>query len=379
MLTPKRLLGALIRRRALIQQTLVFRGARRSPLTETVLFQAFEGKTVGDSPLAIMLELSTRKTGLELFYVVSSEAQRDPENCQKLVYGSAKWVRALATAKYIVSNNNLPEFFEKREGQCYLQTWHGTPLKRLGRDTTNAAASSHYISSMNREAASWDYLVSPSPYCTEILPRALGFEGQILESGYPRNDALTGEKSKRDAIRSLLGVSAAEKLVLYAPTWRDSKRTLTGAWAGVNFFEAKLPSGFRMMFRGHNNTHSAHKSDLAGEAIDVTTYPNINDLYLAADVLVTDYSSVMFDFSITGKPMAFLAPDLDDYKKNRGFYFDFEADAPGPIFVSSADLVKALPTLSTDEPKYSAWRKKFNPLEDGFAAKRVVDAVWGSK
>lgn len=379
MLTPKRLLGALIRRRALIQQTLVYRSARRGSLANSAIFQAFEGKTVGDSPLAIMRELHGRKTGLDLFYVVASQAQEIPSGAQKLVYGTAKWAQALATSKYIVSNNNLPEFFAKREGQTYLQTWHGTPLKRLGRDTTSAAASAHYNSVMNREAAGWDYLISPSPYCTEILPRALGFEGEALEAGYPRNDSLTTDKEARAAVRAKLGVAEAETLVLYAPTWRDSKRTLTGAWAGVNFFEAKLPAGYRMMFRGHNNTRSAHKSKLAGDAIDVTSYPDINALYLAADVLVTDYSSVMFDFSVTGKPMAFLTPDLAEYKKNRGFYFDFEAEAPGPIFTSSSDLVKALPTLSANDKKYSAWRAKFNPLEDGLAAKRVVDAVWGGK
>ena len=326
-----------------------------------------------------MLELAKRKTAIELFYVVVSDDQEVPENCQKVVYGSSKWVRLLATAKFIVSNNNLPEFFVKREGQTYLQTWHGTPLKRLGHDTSRSSASKHYVASMDREAATWDFLISPSPYCTNILPRALGFKGKVLETGYPRNDALTSEKPNRDSIRTALGVGTSETLVLYAPTWRDSKRTLTGAWAGVNFFEAELPSGYRMMFRGHSNTRNAHTSGLAGDAIDVTSYPNINDLFLAADVLVTDYSSVMFDFSVTGKPMAFLAPDLDDYKKNRGFYFDFEAEAPGPIFVSSADLVKALPSLSKTNQKYSAWRKKFNPLEDGSAAARVVDAVWGNK
>lgn len=379
MLTPKRLLGALLRRRALIQQTLVYRITRKTPLNDVAVFQSFEGKTVGDSPYAIMLELAKRKSGLDLYYVVESLGQHVPSGVNKLVYGSAAWVEALARSKYIVANNNLPEFFSKRPGQTYVQTWHGTPLKRLGRDITSGAASAHYIASMAREAAGWDYLVSPSAYCTEILPRALGFEGRVIETGYPRNDSLTNDKKSRDALRAELGVSKTETLVLYAPTWRDSKRTMSGAWAGVNFFDADLPAGFRLMFRGHNNTKSAHKTSLAGDAIDVTNYPNVNDLFLAADVLVTDYSSVMFDFSVTGKPMAFLVPDLAEYEANRGFYFNFAATAPGPVFASAAELVKSLPTIGSNGKKYAAWRKKFNPLEDGRAAKRVVDAVWGVK
>jgi CDP-glycerol glycerophosphotransferase len=372
------LLGALLRRRSLIQQTLVYRVARSLPLNDVAVFQSFEGRTVGDSPYEIMNELRKRESGLDLAYVVRSANQQVPAGVRKVVYGSADWVSMLARSKYLVTNNNLPEFFSKRDGQVYLQTWHGTPLKRLGSDITTGAASSFYVSAMAREAAGWDYLVSPSPFCSEVLPRALGFSGKVLESGYPRNDRLVTDSETRGRVRASLGVSDSEVLVLYAPTWRDSKRTMSGAWAGVNFFDASLPAGFRLMFRGHNNTKSAHKSALAGGAIDVTNYPDVTDLFLAADVLVTDYSSVMFDFSVTGKPMAFLVPDLAEYEANRGFYFDFRAEAPGPLFFSASELVAALGNLGDYSAKYSAWQKKFNPHEDGKSAVRVVNSVWGA-
>lgn len=378
MISPKRLLGALLRRRALLQQTIAFRNAQSSPLSDSAIFQAFEGRTIGDSPFEIMNELKVRSLGIELIYVVRSRNQQLPEGVRAVVHGSAEWVRALATSKFVVANNNLPEFFTKRAGQTYVQTWHGTPLKRLGTDITTGAASKFYVSTMAREAAGWDYLISPSPYCTEILPKALGFKGKVLESGYPRNDRLVSDEGTRARVRKSLGVAEGETLVLYAPTWRDSKRTLTGAWAGVNFFDARLPDGYRLMFRGHNNTKSAHKSALAGGAIDVTNYPDVTDLFLAADVLVTDYSSVMFDFSVTGKPMAFLVPDLAEYEANRGFYFDFRAEAPGPMFASATELVAEIGSLGDYSAKYAAWHKKFNPHEDGKASVRVVNSVWGS-
>lgn len=340
------------------------------------MFQAFEGRTVGDSPYAIMNEVRSRKLGLELYFVVRHPSDVAPSGVKTVIYGSPEWCRLLATAEFLVTNNNLPEFFQKRIGQTYVQTWHGTPLKRLGRDIETSAASNHYVKSVAREAAGWDYLVSPSRYFTDILPMALGFEGRVIETGYPRNDALVADSAAREATRKKLGVSADEKLVLYAPTWRDTKQSLTGAWAGVNFFDAELPKGYRLMFRGHNNTKGSHKSALAGNAIDVTNYPDVNELFLAADVLVTDYSSVMFDFSVTGKPMAFLVPDLAEYEANRGFYFDFRAEAPGPLFASATELVGAIGLLGDYSAKYVAWQRKFNPHEDGKSASRVVDLVW---
>jgi CDP-glycerol glycerophosphotransferase len=147
----------------------------------------------------------------------------------------------------------------------------------------------------------------------------------------------------------------------------------------VNFLQGSLGENVTVLFRGHTNTHSAHSALVAGGAVDVTNYKNVAELYLAADVLVTDYSSSMFDFSVTGKPMIFLAPDFDEYVANRGFYFDFEKLAPGPILRDSSFLRKALESIDSQQAiyaqKYLAWQQKFNKLEDGLASKRVVDAT----
>lgn len=387
LLEPRRLFGIISRRRAIVQQTLVYRSERKKPLLEAALFQSFEGATVGDSPLQIALELAKRNTGLELFYVVKKSNQQVPAGLSTVIFGSRKWLSLLARAQYLTANNNLPEFFSKRDGQTYVQTWHGTPLKRLGRDIETNAASPFYIAAMAREAAGWNYLISPSNYCTQILPKALGYQGEVLEVGYPRNDHLTDLHAAaiRAKLRDQLGVKVTETLVLYAPTWRDTKRTATGAWAGVNFFgsAANLPQGFRLAFRGHNNTAKNNSGKTANGAIDVTSYPDITELYLAADILVTDYSSSMFDFSVTGKPMMFLVPDLEEYEANRGFYFDFRSEAPGKLYDNAealiADLPKAKQINVQYAVKYAQWRQMFNPLEDGHAAARTVDKVWGTK
>jgi CDP-glycerol glycerophosphotransferase len=232
---------------------------------------------------------------------------------------------------------------------------------------------------MDREASYWDYLVSPSAYCSEIFPSTFGYKGTILETGYPRNDILINQASKRDLIRRSLGIADGKQVVLYAPTWRDSKRTATGNWKPVNFLPESLGDNVTVLFRGHTNTHLAHSAQVVPGTIDVTNYKNVAELYLAADVLVTDYSSSMFDFSVTGKPMIFLAPDFDEYVASRGFYFDFEQLAPGPILRDSSFLRKSLESIDSQRAEYAqrylAWQMKFNKLEDGLASKRVVDAT----
>ena len=302
-----------------------------------------------------------------------------PEGAKGVRHGSIAWLKALASSKVLVNNTNFPGYFRKRSGQTYIQTWHGTPLKRLGRDIVDVVPTGSYLRMMDREASYWDFLVSPSAYCTEIFPSTFGYKGTILETGYPRNDILINQASKRDLIRRSLGIADGKQVVLYAPTWRDSKRTATGNWKPVNFLPESLGDNVTVLFRGHTNTHLAHSAQVAPGTIDVTNYKNVAELYLAADVLVTDYSSSMFDFSVTGKPMIFLAPDFDEYVASRGFYFDFEQLAPGPILRDSSFLRKSLESIDSQKIEYAqrylAWQMKFNKLEDGLASKRVVDAT----
>ena len=376
-------MGALNRRRADWLRGSIFRGFKNAPIENAVLFESFQGKVVGDSPLDIFREVARTRADLKLYFTVLPGKTVAPDGAIGLVHGSREWLKVLATAKYLVNNTNFPPYFAKKPDQIYLQTWHGTPLKRLGHDIEDAAPLPVYLNMMDREARSWNYLISPNKFCSEIFPRAFRYVGELLETGYPRNDRLVNQpEGLRESVRRKLGVDVQTKLVLYAPTWRDYKRTATGNWQTVNYIDSTtvMPEGFRLAFRGHTNTHAAHSAGVAGDAIDVTNYPDVTELYLAADVLITDYSSVMFDFSVTGKPILFLAPDIAEYESKRGFYFDFAAEAPGPIYSNVGEIIGALKNLpavsETFASKYDAWCKKFNSLEDGGAAKRVVQRVF---
>ena len=377
--SPTRILGALRRRQLDWFRGAVYRFFSRSKISNSILFESFQGKVIGDNPYAIFTEVLSRNPKFELLFTVNSKTKA-PEGSRGVKHGSIAWLKALATSRVLVNNTNFPGYFRKRSEQRYIQTWHGTPLKRLGRDIADVVPTGSYLKMMDREASFWDFLVSPSEYCTQIFPSTFGYKGTILETGYPRNDILVNRTNDRDFIRKSLGITdTKQQVVLYAPTWRDSKRTATGNWKPVNFLQGSLGDNVTVLFRGHTNTHSAHSAQVAGGAIDVTEYKNVAELYLAADVLVTDYSSSMFDFSVTGKPMIFLAPDLDDYVAKRGFYFDFEKLAPGPIIRDSSFLRKALENIDTQKvdyaDRYLAWQHKFNKLEDGLASKRVVDAT----
>jgi CDP-glycerol glycerophosphotransferase len=376
--SPSRILGALRRRQLDWFRGAIYRFFSSSKLSNSILFEAFQGKVIGDNPYAIFQEVLSRNPSFELLFTTGSKTKA-PEGAKGVRHGSIAWLKALASSKVLINNTNFPGYFRKRPGQVYIQTWHGTPLKRLGRDIVDVVPTGSYLRMMDREASFWDYLVSPSGYCSEIFPSTFGYKGTILETGYPRNDILINQASKRDLIRRSLGIADGQQVVLYAPTWRDSQRTATGNWKPVNFLPGSLGDNVTVLFRGHTNTHSAHTAQVARGTIDVTNYKNVAELYLAADVLVTDYSSSMFDFSVTGKPMIFLAPDFDDYVAKRGFYFDFEQIAPGPILRDSSFLRKALEGIDSQKSEYAqrylAWQMKFNKLEDGLASKRVVDAT----
>jgi CDP-glycerol glycerophosphotransferase len=375
----------LRRRRVELERSLRFQKAQGQPMRDAVLFESFAGKMVGDNPKGIHDELVGRGTSLEVLWTVSRPDLAVPEGARAVLHGSQEWIEALATSRYLVNNTNFPPYFRKAPEQVYCQTWHGTPLKRLAHDMPPGAITDAFLALYDREAAAWDFLVAANEFSAETLSRAFGYHGLILTAGYPRNDRLvTTGPQERQAIRERLGVpDPDERLLLYGPTWRESRRTTMGQFAPVNHLDpsSPLPDGWRLAFRGHSHTHGAHDPSVAGSALDVTAYPDVTDLLIAADALLTDYSSLMFDFAVTGRPMLFLAPDLAHYQGSRGFYLDFQAEAPGPILSTSDEVVARLadmPALEEEfSARYAAWNARFNSLEDGHAARRVVDAVFG--
>ena len=353
-----------------------------------VLFESFNGRSVGDSVLAIHDELRAQNVGLRFRWAVADLNTPVPEGATPVLLHSRDYMDALHNARYLVNNNNFPFYFRKRPGQTYIQTWHGTPLKQIGDHVPSANLSLSYRQLMKREAGYWDVLLAQNDFAAEVLPEAFGYRGRVLNLGYPRNDALTGAAAadRRILVRRQLGLSDDQQVALYAPTWRDNVSVSTG-YALVSHLDSDVARGALgedsvLLLRGHANT--AHdKAKAATGVLDVTSYPNINDLILASDVLITDYSSVMFDYCVTGKPILFLTPDLDEYRDViRGFYLDLEDIAPGPICRDNAELAEALselvPLKLAYAARYARFVDRFASNDDGAAAQRVTEVLFGS-
>lgn len=358
----------------------------------TVLFHAYLGAQATDSSLAISKYLLENRPEIRVIWATISETVEIPEGSERVILNSKRWYDALASAGYLVHNIYFDPWFELKPGQKYIQTWHGTPLKSINLSYWRGIGRQQaWIDRMVNQARSWTYLLSPSPYYSEIVAQESGFEGQILEMGYPRNDELAVNSysdQRRYDVRRQFGFQTTDRVVLYAPTWREHLSSRSWQAEMVQFLDSQalmndLGDGYKLLIRGHgHNARTASSKEGDSNVLDVTHYPNINDLYLAADVIVTDYSSVMFDAVVANKPLVFFVPDLDEYNSSaRGVYLDLAQIAPGPLVFAQHELVETLRNFDsmglTSTDSYRLFKEKFAPLDDGCSTKRVVEEIWG--
>jgi CDP-glycerol glycerophosphotransferase len=346
---------------------------------ELVLYNGWWGK-YSDSPRAIFEELRDRDGPYRHVWILE-DPDAAPEGASAVTPGSLAYIRQTGLARYIVSNNTLPGYFRKKRGTTYLQTWHGTPLKRIGFDIDRPSFndSARYFKELRREVRAWDFLVAPNHFSGDVFRNAFEYGGQMLETGYPRNDMLLAEDraAVRAHTRKELGIADNERAVLYAPTWRDDDTFSTELDLGA------LAREYIVLLRSHRIVADTVTVRDSPRVRNVSDRDDPGELLLAADVLVTDYSSMMFDFAVTGKPIVFFTYDLEHYRDElRGFYFDFAADAPGPLTRTTGELIEALSDLEGVRVRYAdryrSFRARFCALEDGHATERVVDAVFGA-
>ena len=376
--------------------------ARQIDVDKSVFFfEAYGGRGYACSPRAIYEHMCSDDRFADATFVWSFKEGCAPKDeplldrAALVQRGSPDYYEALALSGTIVLNTRLPEYVWPKPGQTYVQCWHGTPLKRLGYDvqveTSNVMnTTSELAERFGMDAQKWTYLLSPSPYTSEHLCDAFGLPGErraqtVLEVGYPRNDVLVANRSNvnlRDALREKLGVPEGKRALLYAPTWRDDQYTDGVGYSFdlmVDFDELRsaLGSEWVVLFRPHY--YIANSFDFGaqeGFVIDVSKVGDVNDLYLAADALLTDYSSTMFDFANLRRPLLLYCPDLQEYMTTtRGFYFDIH-EVPGPLCSTMSDLLQALCNLGdyweTYGASYDSFVERFCSLEDGHAAERVV-------
>ena len=363
-----------------------------------VFFECFLGQSYGDQPKYIYEEMLRRGMDKEYTLVWGlRENKMDlpiPGKCKKVRYLSLRYFWTVLRSQTIINNSRFPYFLVTNPKSFFLQTWHGTPLKRLGLDQDEVympnTTTERYKANILRSSRQWDYMLSQNRFSSERFCSAFALKPeQMLEFGYPRNDILslpTEEQQKIvDKVRTALSIPKGKRIVMYAPTFRDddtkqAKYNHTFPF-DLNAMARDLGEDTVLLLRLHYLvSQTVGKEIKEPNIIDASSYPDITELYLTADTMITDYSSVMFDYAITKKPMVFYMYDLENYRdKLRGFYFDL-SELPGPMTEHYEEMIAyaaAPECFETDyREKYDAFRAKFNYLDDGKAAARTVDKVF---
>lgn len=358
-----------------------------------VLFESNVGRNYAGNVRAIYEESVKRGLDqtLRCYYVFEDIKTAIPGGAMKIKRLGFRYFYILARAGVWVSDTRFPLFVVKREQNTYIQTWHGTPLKKLALDMEQVFMDGEsdlrqYKENFCVSSRTWDYLVSQNAFSTEIFRRAFAYDKQILEIGYPRNDCLIRPSHPEVSAdrKAKMGLPAGKKIILYAPTWRDDE------YYGHGRYKFNPHLDFRAMMEALSDQYVmlVKYHYLVQDLVDWSPYRGfiyefdqgceISDLYLAADLLITDYSSVMFDYSLLRRPMFFYAYDLAKYKNNlRGFYFDFEQEAPGPISLTSEKLIRDI--LDYDmvvyDEKYRKFMEKYNHADDGRASEKITGLI----
>lgn len=375
-----------------------YRGVSKLPrLKNVVVFESFHGKRYSDSPRAIYEYMKKNNPEFKLIWSVDKKSVElfEQLNVPYVRRFSLKWLLLFPRAQYWVNNARLATWMKRPENTHYLQTWHGTPLKKLGIDIEEVhmpgTKTDTYRKNIVEESKNWSYLVGPNAYSSEILARAFAFDGEVIESGYPRNDVLTNYSPEQvEKIRHSLNIPKDKKVILYAPTWRDDQFFKKGKYRfefqfDLDKMKQQYGDDFVLVVRMHYLV--AEQFDFAaydGFIIDASDYYDIADLYLISDLLITDYSSVFFDYATLNRPIIFYMYDLDDYRDRlRGFYFDIESEAPGKIVKTEDELflemTRALAEGHLDTDQFNRFAERFCEWEDGHSTERVVNRVFYNK
>ena len=367
------------------------------PNENIILFESSNGRNYTGNPKSVYEEILNQGLDKEIKCVWSFD-QTNTEikgNAKKVKRSFFKFLYySLRSGAWVFDSRHL-YYLRKNKKTKYIQTWHGTPLKKLGLDMDYIDMSGNqdikqYHDDFRKNTSLWQYLISQNSYSSEIFRHAFDFKGEMLEIGYPRNDILINKNNAEDIdeIKTRLNIPKDKKVILYAPTWRDNEYYEKGKYkfaTEMDFDQMKseLSDEYVLIVKFHY---------LVKENIDWSKYDDfviecdadwdIQELYLISDMMITDYSSVMFDYSLLKRPMIFYAYDLENYKNNlRDFYFDMINEVPGPICLTNDEMIGFIKNYTEESykmefgEKYKNWSEKFNTFDDGNASKKVIDLI----
>lgn len=359
---------------------------------EKIFFESFLGRNISGNVFYLYKYMLNdekyhrykKKWGVSNKFSIDNKNNAQYSNIETVERVSVQYLFELATAKYLIVNSRMPRGFSKRKNQIYIQTWHGTPLKRLAFDqkTINfpGVSKEKYLKEFKRDIEMWDYLLAQNKYSEDIFRSCFKFDKTIITEGYPRNTELNITKLEENSL--LDNIFKKDKInVLYIPTFREDQKTHR------YYYDDKLPKDFEklleieninVIYRGHYLVKGNYT--FSDNFFDLSNYNNVNDLYLRSDVLITDYSSVIFDYANLLKPMIFWPFDLKIYENDlRGLYLDYESNVPGQVVNSANEIKIILNDLDNYSIKYSEELKKFKEkyayLDDEKTIERVLTKI----
>lgn len=365
----------------------------KQPVKENViLFETFMAKNYSDSPKYIYEYIAQNHPEYECVWAINDGA-KIPYGAKTVKRFSFQYAYYLAVSKYLVFNVRPPLWYRKREEQVFLETWHGTPLKRLVFDQEEVtSASPKYKQQFYRQRKDWDFLVSANPFSTKTFRSCFLYEGEMLEYGYPRNDILYWPNKDEIAqqLKEKLGIPKDKKTILYAPTWRDDQHYGSGQYKfelalDLQLMKERLQDDYVVLLRTHHYiSDHIDVSGLGDFVINLSSYDDISEIYLISDICITDYSSVFFDYANLKRPILFYTYDFDKYKNQlRGFYIDMNTEVPGPLLYTSEQVVQAIEDIDeiTEEYKerYDQFYDRFCCYDDGHASEHVAEAMLAKK
>ena len=355
---------------------------------KTILFVSYHGKGYLCNPKYLHKYMYEHEEYSDYKYIwaVKNNKNINIKNAKVIRYAGIKYFYYLARSKYWIVNCKLPGYVIKKQGQIYLQTWHGTPLKRLAYDIKIGDKATFYRSKMSRESMlktydkdveRYDYFISPNRFSTEKFETAFKISKEkLIESGYPRNDFISNiTEQEIDNLKEKYNITKDKKVILYAPTWRDNSFSDKGyifkLQVDFKLWKDKLEEEYVVIFKPHYLIFNKYvNNDLKGFLYSIDEDVDINELYVISDILITDYSSVLFDYAILNRPIIFYMYDLDDYKENiRGFYLDVYNDLPGEIIKTEEKVINTVLNIEryklNNKEKLYNFNEKFNYFHKG--------------
>ena len=364
-----------------------------------VIFISYHGKGYLCNPKYIHKYMESREEYKDYKYIwaVKNVKNVNINNAKVVKYNGILYFYYMARSKYWIINCKMPSYILKKESQVYVQTWHGTPLKRLAHDIDIGDDKTFYrakvtkgemTKSYDTDVKKYNYFISPNKFSTEKFITAFRVDkSKIIETGYPRNDYLSNiTKNEILNLKIKYNIPLEKKVILYAPTWRDNSFNNKGYIFNLEvdfyYWKKRLGEKYVILFKPHYLiTNKYNNDDLKGFLYLVNEDEDINELYVISDILVTDYSSVFFDYAILNRPIYFYMYDLKDYEENlRGFYLDINKDLPGEVITNEEKLLNLIKDnqgyYKENKIRISKFNERYNNFQDGKCSEKVIKYIF---